>query len=129
MTAKELFEDFLIVFARELAVEDVENQRNALSNPHEFVDELKSCFWNELTKAFNDYEELYKDEMYYRYDLQESLIINIAILQDHIEEYVSIEEAISEYLTDTYDFCVNGFEYVVENNIVKVSNIDWNYSF
>lgn len=129
MTAKELFEEFLSVYIRELAVEDVENQRNVLSDPHEFVDDLKSCFWEELREAFNNYEELYKEEMYYRYDLQESLIINIAILEDYLEQFDNMEEAISEYLTDTYDFCVNSFEYVVENNIVKVSNIDWDLLF
>lgn len=122
---RELFKEFLIVFTRELAAEDVEEQRDALSDAHEFADELKSCFWNELILAFEYYEERYKTEKCIAYHLCSYCEISLKELQDHIKEYESIEEAVSEFLSDKYGYCANGFDFEIDGNVVKVSNIDW----
>ena len=44
---------------------------------------------------------------------------------DDDEDPEIAEEIISDYLSDTYGYCHKGFDYVIEDGLIKVTNIDW----
>lgn len=48
--------------------------------------------------------------------------------EDLDDGFENIEDAISEYLSDSYGYCHLGFNYKMENGIIKVFNIEWDMS-
>lgn len=126
----ELFKDFLMKYASQLAVEDIENQRNVISDLEEFIEELTTVdFKEELEEAFNYYQEQYISEAYYKYGLEKNITIDVKTLKYYLGEYDDLEEAISEYLTNTYDFCAYGFNFSQNEDTIEITNIQWDISF
>ena len=122
---KELFKKFLTDFAQELATEDLEENRTPISNLDEFLEEISSIYKEELQQALEYYEERYKTEKYIACGLSAYEKIKIKDLQEYIANAESLEEAIGEYLTEESGYCHNGFDFEIDGDVVKVSNIDW----
>ena len=49
-------------------------------------------------------------------------------LADSIEDKEYVENCISDYLSDTYGWCVNSFNYEILKDKIKITNIDWDVS-
>ena len=66
-------------------------------------------------------------------DLPDEVTISASedLNMDENEEYEEeeISDMISDYLTDTYDYCHNGFEWEKDGDKIMVSNIDWDTTY
>lgn len=123
---KEKIRELLRTYVANLVDTDVAEDRTPISDAREFAEEFVSDFWNELTEAFENYEALI--------DTAKNLPILVEIPLFEINDYLdlkisdSFEEAIQDYLMDKYSCAVNynGFSFEIDNDIVKVSDIEWN---
>lgn len=46
-------------------------------------------------------------------------------LADAIEDKEYVEEEINNYLSDNYGWCVNSYDWKVDGEQIKITNIDW----
>ena len=121
-----MIKELLRKYVAELVEIDNEEGRTPISDVYEFIEEFENDFWDELNEAFEDYESLS--------DLAKDLPTYVEIPLFEINEYLDLkisdcfEEAIQDYLMDKYSYGVNynGFSFEIDNDIVKVSNIEWN---
>lgn len=121
-----MIKELLRTYVAELVKIDSEEGRTPISDVYEFVEEFENDFWDELTEAFENYELLS--------DLAKDLPTYVEIPLFEINDYLNLkisdcfEEAIQDYLMDKYSYGVNynGFSFEIDNDIVKVSNIEWN---
>ena len=58
--------------------------------------------------------------------LPKRLTLDLDVLGlDEYSDKDEIEDAINDYLSDEYGFCVNSWEYEIESDVIFISNIDW----
>lgn len=61
-----------------------------------------------------------------RLGLPESVDMEIdSCLADAIEDVDYLEETMNNYLSDTYGWCMNGYNYEIDGDIIHITNIDW----
>ena len=51
-------------------------------------------------------------------------------LADAIEDQEYLEEEINDYLSDTYGYCMSGYDYTIDEKVpvIHITNIDWDVS-
>lgn len=93
--------------------------KEALSNPAVDIETT-----NQLDQYVNTYNVVIRAEDVD--DLPAELDIEInSCLADAIEDKEYVEEYINNYLSDSYGYCVNTYNYEIQDGNIHVSNIDW----
>ena len=93
--------------------------KEALSNPPVDIETT-----NQLDQYVNTYNVVIRAEDVD--DLPAELDIEIdSCLADAIEDKEYVEEYINNYLSDSYGYCVNTYNYEIQDDNIHVSDIDW----
>jgi hypothetical protein len=97
------------------------SMKEALSNP---AIEIKSA------KQLESYKEVYS--IVIRCEELDGLPTNVdmpidSCLADAIEDEVYVEEAINDYLSDTYGYCMWDYSYEVDKKkpVIHITDIEW----
>lgn len=82
------------------------------------------------TKVLREYEEMYAFIIPADNVLPDKVEIEIdSCVADNIEDGVWMEEYINDYLSDTYGYCIEHYNYEIVDDKIVVTNIYWDTDY